>query len=175
MRSSVAAFALIRRAVAGGRVEYLGQWNDGWHAYHFVGGHQRDGESFRDCCIREVAEELDLVECRDFRVADERRNHLRYIHFSERAKVETDYTAELFDVELLEDAARVVEADSDNRWLTESDIRTGRCRDGRAVSPTMLRILSLAGLAPAGCSGVLPVSSAVEPPKPLVVWAVAGR
>ncbi len=146
MRTSVAAFALIRRAVAAGCVEYLARWNEGWKAFHFVGGHKHDGESFRACCVRETAEELGLVESRDFRLAAERRNHLRYVHFSERAKVETDYTVELFDVELLGDARSAVEASPDNRWLTESEIRTGRCRDGRAVSPTMLRILSLAGL-----------------------------
>src|SRR5206468_11511184 len=94
------------------------------------------------------AEELDLVEGRDFRVAAERFNRLRYVHFSEQAKAETDYTIELFDAELLGEATAAVEVNPNNRWLTESDLRTGRCRDGRAVSPTMLRILSLAGLTP---------------------------
>jgi tetratricopeptide (TPR) repeat protein len=148
MRTSVAAFALFRRAAPAGRVEYLARWNEGWNAFHFVGGHKRDGESFRDCCVREVGEELRLAEVRDFRVAAERRHRLCYVHFSERAGAETDYTVELFDAELLPEAARAVEADADNRWLSEADVRTGRCRDGRPVSATMLRILSLAGLTP---------------------------
>lgn len=150
MRTSVAALALFRRAAPGGRVEYLAQWNEGWHAFHFIGGHKRDNESFRDCCVREVTEELGLVEGRGFRVAAERRNHLRYIHWSERAQADTAYTVELFDAELLAaaDAAVEADADADNRWLTESDIRAGRCRDGRTVSATMLRILSLAELTP---------------------------
>src|SRR5206468_741498 len=112
----------------------------------FVGGHKHDDESFRDCCVREVAEELGLVEGQGFRVAAERHSRLRYVHWSESAKAETDYTVELFDAELLGNAARQVEADPDNCWLSEADIRVGRCRDGRAVSPTMLRILALAGL-----------------------------
>jgi 8-oxo-dGTP pyrophosphatase MutT (NUDIX family) len=148
MRTSVAAFALFRRAAPTGRVEYLAQWNDGWHAFHFVGGHKLDDESFRDCCVREVAEELGLIEGRDFRVAPERRSHLRYIYWSERAQTDTAYTVELFDAELLSPAVASVESDANNRWLTESDIRAGRCRDGKAVSATMLRILSLAGLMP---------------------------
>ena len=123
MRSSVAAFALIRRTAAAGRVEYLAQWNDGWNAFHFVGGHKRDSESFRACCVRETAEELDLVEGRDFRVAAERFNRLRYVHFSEQAKAETDYTIELFDAELLGEATAAVEANPANRWLTESEQR----------------------------------------------------
>jgi hypothetical protein len=146
MRTSVAAFALFRRADPDGRVEYLAQWNDGWHAFHFVGGHKRDSESFRVCCARDVAEELGLVEGRDFRIAPERRCQLRYIHWSERARANTAYTVELFDSELLSPSVASVEADANNRWLIESDIRTGHCRDGKAVSPTMPRILSLAGL-----------------------------
>jgi 8-oxo-dGTP pyrophosphatase MutT (NUDIX family) len=146
MRTSVAAFALFRRAAPAGHVEYLAQWNDGWHAFHFVGGHKHDSESFRDCCAREVAEELGLVEGRDFRISSERRCHLRYTHWSERAQTDTAYTVELFDAELLSHAAVSVEADANNRWLIESDIRTGHCRDGRAASATMPRILSLAGL-----------------------------
>jgi ADP-ribose pyrophosphatase YjhB (NUDIX family) len=148
MRTSVAAFPLFRRAASAGGIEYLAQWNDAWQAFHFVGGHKRDGESFRDCCVREVGEELGLAEGRDFRIAAERRCQLRYVEWSKRAGVDTAYTVELFDAELLGEAAGAVEAGGDNRWLTESDIRAGRCRDGRAVSPTMLRILSLAGLTP---------------------------
>jgi len=146
MRTSVAAFALFRRAAPAGHVEYLVQWNSGWNAFHFIGGHKHDGESFRDCCVREVTEELGLIEGQGFRVAAERHSRLRYVHWSESAKAETDYTIELFDAELLGDAARQVETDSDNRWVKEADIRAGHCRDGRAVSPTMLRILALAGL-----------------------------
>ncbi|HEY7422973.1 MAG TPA: NUDIX domain-containing protein [Gemmataceae bacterium] len=181
MRTSVAAFALFRRAASAGRVEYLAQWNDGWHAFHFVGGHKRDNESFRDCCVREVAEELGLVEERDFRIAAQRRSHLRYIHWSERVKADTAYTIELFDVELLSSAAAAVESGANNRWLTESDIRAGRCRDGRAVSATMLRILSLAGLtsdefdsAPPspGVSALMPSANTCYP---LVLWTVAAH
>ncbi|MBI1917937.1 MAG: NUDIX domain-containing protein [Planctomycetes bacterium] len=213
MRSSIAAFALFRRAGSAGRVEYLAQWNDGWNAFHFVGGHKREDESFRVCCVREVAEELGLIEGRDFHVAAERHSRLRYVHFSERAKAETDYTVELFDVELLGDAASAFEADTsprrqrgdvpslalragvegprgeENRWLTESDLRTGRCRDGRTVSPTMLRILSLAGLThdefpvsadrevdrPRPFPGVALVTPAADTPRPLVLWTVAAH
>ncbi len=160
MRTSLAALALLRRAAANGRVEYLGQWNEGWHAFHFVGGHKRDSESFRDCCVREVSEELGLTDGQGFRVAAERRSHLRYIHWSERAKADTAYTVELFDAELLGAAAQAVESDPNNRWLTEGDIRAGRCGDGRAVSPTMLRILSLAGLTPDAAADASALSSA---------------
>jgi hypothetical protein len=146
MRTSVAAFALFRRVSAVGRIEYLAQWNEGWHNFHFVGGHKRDDESFRTCCVREVGEELGLVDGRDFRVAAEQRCQLRYTYWSERARTDTAYTVELFDAELIGAASRSVTTDPVNRWLSESDIRTGRCRDGRAVSATMRRILEMSDL-----------------------------
>jgi ADP-ribose pyrophosphatase YjhB (NUDIX family) len=181
MRTSVAALALFRRTAPAGRVEYLAQWNEGWHAYHFVGGHKRDNESFRDCCVREVSEELGLVEGRDFRVATEPHRHLCYTYWSERAQADTAYTIVLFDAELLPPAAAAVEADADNRWLTDSDIRAGHCRDGRAVSDTMLHILSLAGLTPGESDGVFRspgvsvVTSSAPTCRPLVLWTVAAR
>lgn len=147
MRTSVAAFALFRRAAAGA-VEYLTQWNDRWHAFHLVGGHKHDGESFRACCVREVTEELHLEEGRGFRVAAEPLTHLEYVAFSQGAAEETAYTVELFDAELLGEAARTVTADPANRWVSEADVRARRCRDGRPVSETMFRLLTLAGLTP---------------------------
>lgn len=182
MRASIGAFALFRRAAAGGRLEYLAQWNEGWHAFHFVGGHKRDEESFRDCCVREVSEELGLVEGCGFHVAPERRSHLRYIHWSERAQNATAYTIELFDAELLSPAAVCVDSDANNRWLTGSDIHAGCCRDGRAVSATMLRILSLAGITPDDFDiafrlppGVSALTPSANTNCPLVLWTVAAH
>jgi ADP-ribose pyrophosphatase YjhB (NUDIX family) len=148
MRTSVGAFAVFRRPTASGAVEYLTQWNDRWHAFHLVGGHKEPDESFRTCCVREVTEEVHLEEGRDFRVADRPLAHLEYVAFSRGAGEETAYTVELFDAELLGEAAQAVAADTANRWVSEADVRARRCRDGRAVSETMLRLLSLAGLTP---------------------------
>jgi tetratricopeptide (TPR) repeat protein/8-oxo-dGTP pyrophosphatase MutT (NUDIX family) len=148
MRTSVASIALFRRPGSGGAAQYLAQWNERWNSFHFVGGHRESGESFRTCCIREIAEELGLQEGRDIRIADEPAAHLEYVAYSANAGAETAYTMELFDAELLGDTAGRVEADLANRWLSEADIRARRCRDGRAVSETMFRLLTLAGLTP---------------------------
>src|SRR5271166_4722758 len=110
MRTSVASLALVRRATPAGAVEYLAQWNANWSAFHFVGGHKLPEESFRACCVRETEEELRLAEGRQFRVAAEPRAHLEYVAFSRGSAVETAYTVELFDTELLGDAAQVVAA-----------------------------------------------------------------
>jgi 8-oxo-dGTP pyrophosphatase MutT (NUDIX family) len=146
MRNSIAAFALFRRAGVAGQVEYLAGWNASWKAFHLIGGHREAEESFRACCVREVEEELGLVEGRDFRVAGERLAHLEYVHWSERAQADTAYTLELFEAELSGEAAEAVVRDENNRWLNEGEIRRGRCADGKAVSPTLPRILEMAGL-----------------------------
>lgn len=144
MRESIAALALIRRIGAGG-TEWLTQWNDRWEAFHLIGG-QKEDETFRHCCAREVAEELGLVEGVGFRVADEPAAHLEYVAYSRSARVETRYVAELFDVELLGDAADAVARDPANRWVTTDEITAERCRDGRRVSETTGLLLGMAGL-----------------------------
>ena len=142
MRVSIGAFALIRRRAPGGADEWLCNWNAGWNALNLVGGHKRPDESFRDCCQREVAEELELVPGSDFRVAPEREDHLEYIADSRRTGEKTAYTLEVFLVDLLTDAARArVESNPQCCWLSEREIRALRAADGRAVSPTVERVL----------------------------------
>jgi molecular chaperone DnaJ len=67
MRQSVAAVALIRRSEAG-QALWLAQWNPHWRRYNFVAGHKRPDESFRQCVVRELAEELGLREGADISV-----------------------------------------------------------------------------------------------------------
>src|SRR5947209_18249901 len=125
MRHSVAAFALIRRTAPGGVAEWLANWNAHWHALNLVGGHKRPTESFRDCCAREVAEELRLAPGTDFRVAPERDARLTYEATSGRTGEPTFYEVQLFTVDLLTDAVRAaIDADSVNAWLTEREIRS---------------------------------------------------
>jgi ADP-ribose pyrophosphatase YjhB (NUDIX family) len=140
MRRSDAAVALIRRE-QNDQTSWLAQWNDNWSAFHVVSGHQRPGESFRACVVREVAEELGLREGVDFTVADQPPLHVEFTAWSAAARVETDYTMELFDVELTPAAqARVTEA-ANNRWLSAAEIAGERTHDGRPVSATMKRLL----------------------------------
>ncbi len=149
MRTSVGAFALIRRRGPAGGEEWLTNWNAGWRALNLVGGHKHDDESFRDCCAREVAEELGLVPGADFRVAPEPERRLEYVAESRRAGEKTAYTQEAFAVDLLTDAARDrIAADTDNAWLSEREIRALRAADGRAVSSTVERVLIETGRLP---------------------------
>ncbi len=141
LRQSVAAFALIRREDRGADL-WLAQWNKRWQCYNFVGGHKRPDESFRECVVREVNEELQLNEGQDFTVPAEPMAHLQYVDWSASAREDTAYTVELFEVELIGlDAHCTVNADSSNRWITLQEIESGRAADDRPISSTMKRLI----------------------------------
>jgi 8-oxo-dGTP pyrophosphatase MutT (NUDIX family) len=142
MRQSIASVALIRRQ-QDGRTLWLAQWNRRWQMYNFVSGHKRPEESFRECVVREIGEELGLWEGIDFRLPTEPPKRLEFTDWSDGAGAETAYTMELFEVELIGPAARQrVDANPQNRWLTKEEIRSQRCQDGKPVSRTMSRIVS---------------------------------
>jgi 8-oxo-dGTP pyrophosphatase MutT (NUDIX family) len=140
-RESVSAVALIRREEEG-RCLFLAQWNTHWQAFHFVSGHRLAEESFRECAVREVSEELGLSAGDDFIVADQPLAHLEYGAWSESARTETFYIVEVFPVELRPSALGPVADNPQNRWVTAAEIAAGLTADGRRVSPTMALILS---------------------------------
>jgi 8-oxo-dGTP pyrophosphatase MutT (NUDIX family) len=142
MRYSTAALALIEEP--GNPARCLVQWNDGWQAYSLVGGHQRLGESFRECVHREVAEELRLAEGTDFRVGLYPLARAAYRAFSRRAQEETEYRLELFAVELLGEAITRVSADPANRWVARREVAARRADDGRPISDQVRRLLDAA-------------------------------
>jgi len=59
MRESLGALALIRKEAEEGTL-WLGRWNRHWRSYSLVGGHKHPQETFGECIIREVGEELGL-------------------------------------------------------------------------------------------------------------------
>ena len=147
MRTSVAAMAVIARVTPAGETAWLTQWNAKWGRLNLVGGHTRPGESFRDCCAREVAEELGLADGRDFRVTPEPLARVEYAGHSASAGEETRYTFELFRVELLSPAVvEAVTAGDGNRWVTDAEVVAGQSVTRQPVSPTTFRLLTEAGL-----------------------------
>jgi 8-oxo-dGTP pyrophosphatase MutT (NUDIX family) len=139
MRESLAAVALIRRREGGSRLWFV-RWNSKWGSYFFVGGHKRQGESYRDCVIREMIEELGL-KARDFRVAPGSGARRRFTAWSRRARSWTRYQMALFEVRLRVAARRQVDADPQNRWLSDAEAMAGKTADGRPVSETMARLI----------------------------------
>ncbi len=141
-RRSVAAVALIRRTHEG-RTCYLAQWNPKWMALHFVSGHKRPEETFRECIIREISEELRLTPGTDVFFAGAPGAVLEFAAWSKSAGVETLYEMAVFQVQLSGGSAMAkVAANPDNRWVTEGEILLGQCADGTRISPTMARILT---------------------------------
>jgi hypothetical protein len=144
MRVSEAALALITRVDAQGEMEYLSQWNEKWQAYALVGGHRENGESFRDCCLREIEEELALLRNVDFTIAAEPLvPRIEFTAFSKSAKQDSAYRIELFSTQLKQTPnVAAIGANTENRWLQAADIFRGSTSDGRAVAELTLKVLS---------------------------------
>lgn len=147
MRTSLAAFALL---VVDER--WLVRWNERWAAFNLVGGHKEDDETFRQCCLREVNEELGLVPEVDFTVTAEPIKQIEYDSYSKSAGTMTRYTFELFEMALTSDKAlETINADPENLWIDDAAILRKQTPDGRAISDTVERVLRMAGLiSPAG-------------------------
>jgi 8-oxo-dGTP pyrophosphatase MutT (NUDIX family) len=145
MRRSEASLAVIRRPADRGW-SWLSLWNAKWDAFHFVGGHRHPDETYRDCLVREALEELGLRDGIDCHVAPNPLAHLDYTAWSNRARAETEYAMELFAVDLDERAEASLRNNPAVRWLSDDEIRLGRCGDGRPVSSTMGWLIAKAGL-----------------------------
>ena len=157
-RISIASLAVIRRIDEAGVTRYLAQWNPKWDALNSVGGHTKDGESFRACLVREIAEELGVYPPPDdpdgaalppvpqsdvprYTVGPWSLGLLEYEAFSKSANVMTRYTIALFEVHLSPEAVAHVSQDAKNAWLSETEFDAGKAADGRSVSETMRRHL----------------------------------
>jgi 8-oxo-dGTP pyrophosphatase MutT (NUDIX family) len=142
MRQSEGSLAYIERR-RGDLVEILTQWNDGWQAFSLVGGHRRPSESFRSCLAREVSEELGLEDGEQYTAGEPPVARLEYVAWSESAGVETEYTLEVYRVDLASPAVEdIVSASPENRWVTTDEVDTGTTSDGRQISPTVARVLT---------------------------------
>ncbi|MFQ3594242.1 MAG: NUDIX hydrolase [Gemmataceae bacterium] len=145
MRTSQASMALISRIGSDNKRLWLTQWNEKWQAFNLVGGRPKGSEDARDCCLREISEELQLRPEVDFVVAVEPLAVLRYEAFSQSAQELTQYEMTLFDVQLRDSAERLIEANPANRWLSEQEIARQQCGDGKRVSETTARLLRATG------------------------------
>lgn len=143
MRESVASLALIARQQSG-ETEWLVQWNDNWKRYALIGGHKHDDETFRQCLVREINEELGLREGVDVVIDEKSVTRAHYTAWSHGAGEVTAYTIDLYDVELIGTGPAKVAADPSNRWLTVDEIQRQETADGKPVSDTVLRLLKAA-------------------------------
>ncbi len=146
LRRSEGGIALIQRMLAGKR-EWLAQWNERWLAFFLIGGHREGNETFRECVVREIEEELGLTptECP---VDASRAHHLEYRAISRSAGELTAYTMELFDAHPTPGSMETIARNPMNKWLDEDEIRSLEAHDARPVSVSIGVLLSLAKLLP---------------------------
>jgi ADP-ribose pyrophosphatase YjhB (NUDIX family) len=142
LRRSISALAVFQREQAG-QLHVLAKWNTAWQTWALVGGHKRPDETFRQCVIREIEEELGLAVDGDVAVDDNGSVGLEFTAWSQRSQSNTRYEIEVFAARLLHERAQAaVAAEPHNRWLTHEEIRAGRCHDGTSISETLTRALN---------------------------------
>ncbi|TWT63739.1 NUDIX hydrolase [Rubinisphaera italica] len=146
MRESIGAIVFYERRSARG-LEYLAQWNAGWKAFHFVGGHQRAEETSLNCAIRESNEELELA-ADQFQIDPIPIGRLQYRAFSQRAQTETTYQTTLFAGHLTEESQQLIERNPQNVWVTPAEIQQGQTEAGQLISPTSALLLQKTGRLP---------------------------
>jgi 8-oxo-dGTP pyrophosphatase MutT (NUDIX family) len=138
MRKSSAAFAWIERQTHDGP-RFLTQWNRKWQAFNLVGGHVEPGESFRECVVREMIEELGIAAA-EFDVSDEPLARIEFTTWSVPAQETTEYEMAAFRAALrTEAAASRIEANADNRWLSREELARGTTDAGQHVSEVSVR------------------------------------
>lgn len=138
MRTSQAALAIITRVSSFGQTEYLSQWNNAWQAYSLIGGHVEEEETFQQCCIREVAEELECDE-QTITATPYPYATLRFREFSRAAKVETDYHWQVFIVRVSDTTLQQLPADC--AWVGADRIRARFTTDGKPIAEQVHRVL----------------------------------
>ena len=116
--------------------------------YSLVGGHVEPGESFRDCCIREIMEELELTPDADFRVAESPIvPTCEYTAVSGSAGVPTLYSADIYAVHILNiEASMKIDANQVNRWLNAGEIAKLSTSDGRLISDQVRTLFTMCGV-----------------------------
>lgn len=134
MRKSVAAFALFQK-----EGQWLLHWNEGWGGYSLVGGHLEEGESARECAIRETTEELEVEESA-FEIRGGHRAKLEFTGYSEGAKCDTKYDWTLFDGEFLE---REPELARETVWVTLDEIERGVTKAGKVIKAQVRKWLAV--------------------------------
>ncbi len=133
MRHSSAALAIIQR-----NDTWLVQWNANWQAYSLIGGHIEPGESFRECCIREITEELEC-DASDVDVAVEPYAELRFVEYSKAARERTHYHWQLFLASVSERTLGNLPCDCS--WVTPSQIQDRNASDGKPIAEQVARVL----------------------------------
>lgn len=175
MRISEAALALITRVNTQDETEYLTQWNEKWQAYSLIGGHREEGESFRECCIREIEEELELKRDVNFGVPETPvAPTVEFMMYSKTAGEETRYRMQLFRVEIGSARDReLIDANPVNRWLSESEIGNRLSSEGRPVSEQVVRVLTASGILKSDAGGTS--TNSPQDAEPTITWIADAR
>lgn len=144
-RVSEGAFALMTARDAAGDVRLLLQYNDGWQAFTFVGGHvdPEDVGRFERTAAREVQEETGIVPGIDFSLARLHAGVMEAVAFSRSAGVWTQYRHAFFLLVLHKTSWADVDFWQGDcyRWVGIAELQRGATADGATISEFPSRML----------------------------------
>ncbi|MFQ5421597.1 MAG: phosphotransferase, partial [Anaerolineae bacterium] len=151
------AFAIIAIG-EGSERKYLLQWNDNWGMFNLIGGkmddEKGDRRSFARTIQRELVEELEIYNARDYRITHEYPPLITH-QFSRRQMVNKEYEFRVYEIAFLprhpmtreeyEWLAQRLSPERENVLVSRAEIKRLRTMNNRPISETTRMILQELG------------------------------
>lgn len=116
----------------------------------FIQAERLDGDSYRDCVVREITWALNLHRRKDCLVSSYSRLHLSRAIYVPSEDQEVWFEVEFFVADLYTEAARQSVADNPHvTWLTGAEVSAGRSSDGVPICERHSLLMAAAEVIPA--------------------------
>ena len=130
---------------------WLSFWNAAAQQFSFVVAERLENESWRECLDRELAWELDLRRGKDYLISSMARLHFEEAIVEPNSDEPAKLEIEFYVVDPYGRAGReAFKSLPDSRWLSNNELRSGKCESGEAIDPWLVDLLRKADLLPKG-------------------------
>lgn len=126
---------------------WLARWDSRKRHFDFITADCLEGESPREAISREVAWALDLNRGRDILVCNMAQSNLEFVERFPGDQHETIVKIAFYNVELYrKGAVAVVNAVSENAWMTSQEICEGKTKENLPLNPFLTQLVSKSGV-----------------------------